>query len=88
MADRNAESVLPEPVGATTRACSPRAIVAHASVWTGVGAAKTLANHSRVAAEKSVEIVGRLLGAVGGPVDVPRALVVDATVGVRAEVVP
>lgn len=54
MAARKAASVLPEPVGATTRACSPRAIAAHACDCTGVGEAKTLANHSRVAAENSV----------------------------------
>ena len=40
----------PEPVGATTRACCPFAIAAHAPSCAGVGARKAPTNHSRVAA--------------------------------------
>ena len=45
---RNAESVLPEPVGATTRACRPAAIASQAPTWAGVGAAKAASNQARV----------------------------------------
>ena len=47
-AHRNAASVLPEPVGADTSTCSPRAIAGHACAWAGVGAANACSNHSRV----------------------------------------
>ena len=45
---RNAASVLPEPVGALIRTCSPEAIAGHACSWAGVGAANASANHWRV----------------------------------------
>ena len=48
-AHRNAASVLPEPVGATTRACDPEEMAFHAPSWAGVGAEKAPRNHSRVA---------------------------------------
>ncbi len=50
---RKAESVLPEPVGATTSACRPAAMASHAPVWAVVGAAKAAVNQARVGAEKS-----------------------------------
>ena len=49
-AHRNAASVLPEPVGATTRVFLPSAMAAQASACAVVGAAKVLVNHSRVIA--------------------------------------
>ncbi len=55
---RNAARVLPDPVGATTRAWSPPPIAAHAPVCAGVGAAKAAANHSRVGAENPAGMPG------------------------------
>ena len=52
MAQRNADSVLPEPVGATTSACWPREIASHAPSCAGVGSAKAASNHVRVGALK------------------------------------
>src|SRR5450631_2548108 len=49
---RKAASVLPEPVGATTRVFSPRPMASHACTWAGVGVAKAEVNHARVTAEK------------------------------------
>ncbi len=49
MAQRNAESVFPEPVGATTRACLPAEMASHAPACAGVGVAKALRNQSCVA---------------------------------------
>ncbi len=49
-AHRNAASVLPDPVGATTRVLFPSAMAAQASACAVVGAAKVLVNHSRVIA--------------------------------------
>ena len=51
-AQRNAASVLPDPVGATTSVLSPAAMASHASACAGVGAAKVPVNHSRVGALK------------------------------------
>ena len=51
-AHRNAASVLPEPVGATTSACWPRLIASQAPAWAAVGAPKAPRNHSAVAGEK------------------------------------
>src|SRR5207237_7606465 len=51
-AQRNADRVLPEPVGATTRACSPACAARQAPSCAAVGAAKAPANQSRVAGEK------------------------------------
>src|SRR5437763_9317411 len=51
MAHRNAASVFPDPVGATTSVFSPRAIAAHAPDWAGVGSAKASANQARVRSE-------------------------------------
>src|SRR5881628_599118 len=46
---RNAASVLPDPVGALMRTCSPVAIAGQACSCTGVGASKARSNHSRTA---------------------------------------
>ena len=46
---RNAASVLPEPVGATTSACWSRATASHAPAWAAVGCANAPVNHARVA---------------------------------------
>ena len=51
-AQRNAASVLPEPVGATTRACRPAWAAVQAPSWAAVGATKAPLNQSRVAGEK------------------------------------
>ena len=52
IAARKAASVLPEPVGAKTRALSPFAIAAQPSRCAFVGASKVSANHSRTAGAK------------------------------------
>src|SRR3954447_9375941 len=44
---RNAASVLPEPVGADSSTSSPRAIAGHACSWAAVGRSKARRNHSR-----------------------------------------
>ena len=49
---RNALSVLPEPVGATTSACRPAPIASHAPAWAGVGTANAAANQVRVGSLK------------------------------------
>src|SRR5437588_10688416 len=51
IAHRNAASVLPEPVGAEMRTCSPEEIAGQASAWAAVGAANAPRNHSRVRGE-------------------------------------
>src|SRR6478735_4219908 len=51
IAQRNAESVLPEPVGATTSACLPAEIASHAPICALVGWAKAPRNQSWVAGE-------------------------------------
>ena len=53
MAERKAASVLPEPVGATTRVSRPALIDSQASDCAGVGAAKAASNQPWVAGEKS-----------------------------------
>ena len=49
IAQRNAVSVLPLPVGARINVDSPRAIAGHPSVWGGVGAENDARNHSETA---------------------------------------
>src|SRR5215213_7063489 len=49
---RNALSVLPDPVGATTSALRPAATADQAPTCAGVGAANAARNHSRVATPK------------------------------------
>src|SRR4051794_9732048 len=51
IAHRNAASVLPEPVGAQSSVCSPRAIGPHAPVCAAVGSVKEDANHAATAGE-------------------------------------
>ncbi len=51
MAHKNAASVLPEPVGATTSVSSPLPIARHAPAWACVGSANAPSNHARVAGE-------------------------------------
>src|SRR5580698_8917785 len=53
MAHRNAASVLPDPVGAMTRVCSPLLIAVQACSWAVVGSAKAEVNHALVASLKS-----------------------------------
>src|ERR1700761_8548208 len=53
MAYRNAASVLPDPVGAEIRTCSPEAIAGQACSWAAVGPAKAPVNHSRVRGVKT-----------------------------------
>ena len=48
-AQRNAASVLPDPVGAITSAFWPDEIADQAPAWAGVGSAKTSRNHAAVA---------------------------------------
>ena len=50
MAQRNAASVLPEPVGAMTSVLAPSAMADHACVWAAVGDSKVPVNHSRASA--------------------------------------
>src|SRR5690606_10680069 len=49
---RNADRVLPDPVGATTSVWAPEEIESHAPSWAGVGDSNAPANHARVGAEK------------------------------------
>src|SRR4051794_13844030 len=52
-AHRKAASVLPEPVGAEMRTCSPVAIAGQAWAWAGVGSSKELRNQSRTRGVKA-----------------------------------
>src|SRR5438270_9158368 len=47
--ERNAASVLPEPVGAMSRVLSPFLMTGHACACAGVGAGNEVRNHSRTA---------------------------------------
>ena len=51
IAHRNAASVLPDPVGATTRASSPLPMARQAPAWACVGSANAPSNQARVAGE-------------------------------------
>ena len=53
MAQRNAASVLPEPVGAEMSVCSPVAIAGQACAWTSVGRSNAFSNHWRTAGVKA-----------------------------------
>ena len=46
-------SVLPEPVGAQIRVCSPAEIGGQPWIWGGVGSGNEVANHSRTAGENA-----------------------------------
>src|SRR4051794_31924750 len=61
MLHRNALSVLPEPVGATTSACRPAPMASHAPACAGVGSANAAPNQVRVAS------LNRSSGAGTGP---------------------
>src|SRR5450631_2758853 len=50
-AHRNADSVLPEPVGATTSVWAPELMASQAPICASVGSAKLPLNHSLVAGE-------------------------------------
>ncbi len=50
-AQRKADNVLPEPVGATTRVCRPELIDSHAPAWAAVGVEKLPRNQLAVAGE-------------------------------------
>jgi len=52
MPERNAASVLPEPVGAWMSTLEPLAIAGQPSSCAGVGAAKERSNQARVFSEK------------------------------------
>src|SRR3954465_3802883 len=54
IAARNAVNVLPDPVGAWIRTCSPLAIAGQPSVCGGVGPANVRSNQARVAGEKTL----------------------------------
>src|SRR5271169_1671634 len=49
MADRNAANVLPDPVGAATKTCSPAASAGQARTCASVGASKVRENHAATA---------------------------------------
>ena len=51
IAQRNAASVFPDPVGAMTRAFSPREMASQASRCTLVGSPSARSNHARVGPE-------------------------------------
>ena len=56
IAHRNAASVLPDPVGASTSVCSPFAIAFQPFDCAGVGASNDASNHSRTAGEKGAKL--------------------------------
>src|SRR6187431_2509988 len=58
IAHRNAERVLPDPVGAAISVLSPRAIGGQPSTCGGVGSPKARSNHSRTGGEKCVRAGG------------------------------
>src|SRR3954466_4583885 len=60
MAQRNAESVLPAPVGATTTVWWPELMASQAPAWAAVGALKLLRNHAAVAGENRSSTSARL----------------------------
>ncbi len=58
MPQRNAASVLPEPVGALISVCSPEAIAGHACACAAVGSAKARVNQSRTCGVKGASGIG------------------------------
>lgn len=52
MVQRKAARVLPDPVGAWIRVCSPLVMAGQPSAWARVGAGKEASNQVRVAGEK------------------------------------
>src|SRR5689334_3498798 len=65
MAQRKADRVLPDPVGATTTVWWPELIASHAPAWAVVGAVKLLRNHAAVAGENRSSTSARLPFAIG-----------------------
>ena len=53
MADRKAASVLPLPVGAQIRVCSPAEIGGHPNCCAAVGSGNDVANQARTAGENA-----------------------------------
>src|SRR3989442_784434 len=51
MTHRKAARVLPDPVGARIRVCSPRLMAAQPCSWAGVGTSNVAVNHVRVSGE-------------------------------------
>jgi hypothetical protein len=51
--ERNAVSVLPDPVGAQISVCSPAVMCGHPRTCGGVGSGNDAANHSRTAGENA-----------------------------------
>ncbi len=62
MAQKNAASVFPEPVGAKRSVDSPLAMAGQASSWARVGASKQPENHRWEAGAKGLSGVGRVIG--------------------------
>src|SRR5262245_57427112 len=60
MVARNADSVLPEPVGAAISTCRPAWIAGHASACAAVGAAKVRSNQAAIAGwNRRAELIGK-----------------------------
>ncbi len=53
MPQRNAVSVLPDPVGARIRVFSPAAMAGQPNSWAGVGAGNEVENQARTGSENS-----------------------------------
>ena len=53
MAERKAASVLPLPVGAQIRVCSPAAMGGQPCCWAAVGSGNDVANQARTAGENA-----------------------------------
>ncbi len=68
-AHRNAASVLPDPVGATTSACSPAAAADQAPACASVGAANAPVNHCLVAGENRSSTFELMKPMVAPPTD-------------------
>ena len=62
MAHKNAASVLPEPVGATTSVSWPLPIARHAPACACVGSANAPSNHARVAGENPASAPSLVIG--------------------------
>ena len=72
MANRNAASVLPEPVGAMTKALQPAAMASHARAWAGVGSLNASPNQSRTGVEnRSKAAQAPLAAPPSGPAAAP-----------------
>ena len=81
---RNAASVLPEPVGAVMSVCSPVAIAGQACAWTSVGPSKAEANQSRTAGVNCDSGTSAQASRQLRPVSVRNATETEAPPGLRA----